>query len=168
MKPSPEAYPGFFQNYISLVPEDNLMNAFENQNKEIEEFFKSITEDKSQFAYASGKWTIKELLQHVIDTERVFAYRALVFARKDKVTLPGFEENDYATNSQGNARTWQNLCNEFDVLHKSTEFLFQNFNTEALEQIGNVSNYKITVAGIGFTLIGHFYHHKKIIEQRYF
>ena len=91
------------------MPENDLTSAFKNQAAGIEVFLKTITEEKSVYAYAEGKWTIKEMLQHITDTERIFCYRALCFARGEKINLPGFEENDYAVNSHANRRNWESL-----------------------------------------------------------
>src|ERR1700733_5784478 len=98
-KPSPTSYPGYFQKYIDQVPEQDLHEAFANQDRVMQHFLSSISEEQSNHFYAEGKWTIKEILQHIIDTERIFNYRALCFSRKEAASLPGFEENDYAANS---------------------------------------------------------------------
>ena len=166
-KPSPTDYPGFFQNYIAEVPEEDLQDAFNKQSPVINMFLSSISKERSNFSYAPGKWTIKEVLQHLIDTERIFSYRALCFARGEKVSLPGFEEKDYAANSNANARTWQSLGNEFLIVRQATHLLFNSFAPEILAKEGTANNARNTVEGLGFTLIGHFYHHKKIIAERY-
>lgn len=166
-KPSPTSYPGYFQRYIDQVPEEDMLTAFDVQSGIAENFLVSISEEKSLHAYAEGKWTIKEILQHIIDAERIFAYRALSFARKDSTPLPGFEENDYAANSNANRRTWKSLIEEFIVVRKSTELLFKSFTAEALASSGTANNNLTSVAGIGFITLGHFYHHKKVITERY-
>ena len=97
-KPSPTNYPGYFQKYIDQVTETDFSTALQNQSAGLEQFLQSISEEKSMFAYAEGKWTIKEMLLHMSDTERIFCYRALCFARGEKTNLPGFDENDYAAN----------------------------------------------------------------------
>ena len=166
-KPSPTSYPGYFQKYIDQVPEQDLFIAFDNQLSVIGGFLTSITEEKSKHAYGEGKWTLKELLQHMTDTERIFNYRALCFARGETASLPGFEENDYAAHSNANNRTWQSLVDEFLAVRHSTELLFRSFSPEALATSGTANNNAITVASIGFISLGHFYHHKKVIEERY-
>ena len=166
-KPSPTSYPGYFQKYIDQVPEQDLHEAFANQDSVMQHFLSSISEERSMHAYAEGKWTIKEVLQHMIDTERIFNYRALCFARKEAASLPGFEENDYAANSNANARTWQSLVGEFLALRLGTEMLYNSFNDEMLATAGKANNNEVTVGSIGFISIGHFYHHKKVIEERY-
>ena len=114
-----------------------------------------------------GKWSIKEILQHVIDAERVFAYRSLTFARKDNNTLPSFDEKDYAANSNGNNRAWHELVEEFKALRKSTELLFNSFTKENLNAIGKASDYTITVLALGYIIVGHVAHHINIIRERY-
>lgn len=166
-KPSPASYPGYFQRYIDQVAEEDLQTAFLNQSTLIRSFFQGITEEKSNYAYAEGKWTIKEVLQHITDTERIFSYRALAFARGEKANLPGFEENDYAANSNANTQPWQQLIEELVVVRRSTELLFKSFTEDMLLRDGTANNNRISVAGIGFILAGHFNHHKKIIEERY-
>lgn len=166
-KPSPTGYPVYYQRYIDQVPEEDLFTAFDKQLPVIGSFLASVNEEKSAYAYAEGKWTIKELLQHVIDAERIFDYRALSFARKETKALPGWEENDYAANSNANGRTWKSLVDEYLSLRTSTESLFKSFTSEALAAGGTANNNPITVASIGFIIVGHFYHHKKIMEERY-
>ncbi len=166
-KPSPTSYPGYFQKYIDQVPEQELFTAFDKQLPVIGSFLSSITEEKSLYTYAEGKWTIKELLQHITDTERIFNYRALCFARGEKTSLPGFEENDYAAHSNANERTWQSLVDEFLAVRHSTELLYRSFTPGALSASGTANNNAITVASMGFIALGHFYHHKKVMEERY-
>jgi uncharacterized damage-inducible protein DinB len=166
-KPSPTNYPGYFQRYIDQVPETDMMTAFTNQTAELESFLSTISEERSLYAYAEGKWTIKELLQHIIDAERIFCFRALCFARGEKTSLPGFEENDYAANSHANERKWDSLVKEFLVVRQATELLFNSFPAEALEIIGIANNNPTSVSSIGFIIIGHYYHHKKVLLEKY-
>ena len=166
-KPSPGSYPVYFQRYIDMVQEDDLIAGFKKQLPIIEGFLSSINEEKSKYAYAEGKWTLKEMLQHITDAERIFNYRALCFARKEKGPLPGFEENDYAANSNANERTWQSLAEEFLIVRDSTSLLFESFTPDALSSTGTSNNNLVSVAALGFITAGHFYHHKKIVEERY-
>ena len=166
-KPSPNSYPVYFQRYIDQVPEEDLFIAFKNQAPIIRDFLATITEEKSFHFYAADKWTLKELLQHMIDTERVFNYRALSFARKEKASLPGFEENAYAASSNANSRTWQSMLDEFIIVRESTTLLFNSFSEEALQTSGIANDHHTSVMAVGFILLGHFYHHKKVIEERY-
>ena len=166
-KPSPASYAVYFQRYIDLVPETDLVAAFKNQTAGVEDFLKTITEEKSAYAYAEGKWSIKELLQHVIDAERIFNYRALCFARGEKANLPGFEEDDYAANSYANSRSWKSLTEEFIAVRKSTVLLFESFSEKVINNAGLSNNNPNTVDSLGFITVGHYYHHKKILQERY-
>lgn len=159
--------PGHFQVYINQVKEKELAAAFTSQSVVIKNFLSNITEAQSMIAYQEGKWTLRELMQHVIDTERILAYRAMSFARKERASLPGFDENEYSEASNGNSRTWESLVAEFVALRRSTLFLFDSFNAEMLASVGVANNNTMSVEALGFTLIGHFYHHKKIMEERY-
>ena len=166
-KPIEGTYASYFNVYIHKVAEDDLTTAFKNQLPVIKQLLDSVSEEKSLYAYDTGKWTLREVLQHIIDTERIFSYRALCIARKESGALPGFDENDYSKNSNANRRTWAQLCEEFYAVRKTTEMLFESFTPEALEYAGVASNNPATVKSIGFTLIGHVNHHKQIIEERY-
>jgi uncharacterized damage-inducible protein DinB len=166
-KPLPGTHPSFFQRYIDQVPEEDLQTAFANQLPAFIQLLQSITEEKAAYAYAPGKWTIKELLLHMTDTERVFAFRSLCFARKETASLPGFDENIYAANSNANNRSWQSLIEEFTAVRKTTEILFSSFSEEALSNSGTANNNPATALSMGFTAIGHVYHHTKILKERY-
>ncbi len=159
--------PHFYHNYINLVKEDELMNAFEANTKSFVSFLETIPADKINHRYADEKWSIKEVIQHMIDAERVFSYRALRFARKDSTHLPGFNENLFARNSKADQRKWDDLIEEFSAVRKSTEMLFNSFGEEELESEGITNDASIYVRAIGFICVGHCYHHKKIIEERY-
>ena len=166
-KPVQGTYPAYFEKYIGYVQENDLGEAFKNQHEIMANFFESISEEKSGHAYAEGKWTLKELLQHIIDTERIFNFRSLAFSRKEQASLPGFDEKVYADNSYANERSWKSLVDEFKVVRKSTEMLFESFTTDMLNQSGLANNNPTTVNAMGFISIGHLYHHKNIIETRY-
>lgn len=160
-------YPSNLQNYFEEAGEDDLNTAFQKQAADAETLFQSISEDQSKTKYAAGKWTIKEVLQHLIDTERIFAYRALAFARKDDNILPSFDENGYAANSNANDRAWNDLISEFTAVRITTEYLYNSFSVDALNEIGKASNYTTGVTTLGFVIIGHVNHHLKIIKERY-
>ena len=166
-KPIAADYPEYFGKYINQVAEEDLTEAFKNQFPKIEHLLRSINEEKAGYAYAPGKWTLKELLQHIIDAERIFNYRALCFARKETTSLPSFDENLYAGNSNANARSWKSLSNEFIDVRRSTEDLFKSFSNEMLQQKGTANNNAITVLSLGFITVGHVTHHIKVIEERY-
>ncbi|HUS00682.1 MAG TPA: DinB family protein [Chitinophagaceae bacterium] len=166
-KPIAADYPEYFGRYISQVSEEDLYEAFKIQFPKIESFLHSIDEEKANFAYAPGKWTLKELLQHLIDAERIFDYRALCFARKEAINLPSFDENLYAENSGANERNWKSLSNEFINARITTQDLFKSFSDEMLQLKGTANNNSISVHSIGYTLIGHVYHHLKVVQEKY-
>lgn len=167
MRPNPDRVVSYFHGYMALVPEDDLLEAFDNQSASFIRFLQTIPADKHDFAYAPGKWTLKEVLQHIIDAERIFGYRALRFARLDPTPLPGFDENLYVQNAKSQNRTWDKLVEEFQVLRRSSQLLFQSFDAEQLEAGGIASNGPTYVLGIGYILIGHTLHHQKIMKERY-
>lgn len=160
-------YPENFQRYVDEVKEDNLKAALQNQTPAAEIFLQSIGEELSKRKYAEGKWTIKEVLQHIIDAERIFAYRALAFARRDTNVLPSFDENEYAVNSNANDRSWLDLVDEFSSVRKSTMSLYNSFSSDAMNAIGKASDYTIGVSTLGFVIAGHVNHHIRIIQERY-
>lgn len=157
----------FYHKYIGLVKEDELTNAFDRYTAEIESFLEGITEDKIDYRYAEGKWSVKEVLQHMIDAERVFSLRALWLARKDVSPQPGFDENRWVENANISTRQWEGLLEEFKTVRKSTIQLFNSFDQQALEASGIINDAPAYVLGIGFLLIGHSLHHQKIIGERY-
>ena len=166
-KPIQGSFPPFFSTYTAKVKEDDLAAAFKNQQEFVNSFFDSIPKDKQDFAYAAGKWTLKEMLQHIIDTERIFAYRALCIARKEKQSLPGFDENVYAQNSYAATRNWQSLVAELKLVRQTTLILFESFSPETLQESGLANNNPMTVNAIGFITVGHLYHHIEVIKERY-
>lgn len=159
--------PAFYHNYINNVREPNLVKAFQEHQADLISFLKSIPEEKWDYRYAEGKWTVKEMVQHIIDGERIFAYRALRFARKDKTELPGFEENDYAAASRADKRAVRDLLEELEAVQKTSLLLFRSFDEEQLEESGIANGSEVYVKAIGFIIIGHALHHKRILTERY-
>lgn len=157
----------FFHNYIRQVPQDDVHAAIKELGADFINVLKSVPPDKQEYAYAKGKWTLKEVVQHIIDAERIFIYRALCFARKEQQSLPGFEENEYAANSKANSRNWNDLIEEFTFVRKSTEILYQSFDREQLESDGLANSKPMYVLGLGFIIAGHCQHHLNIIKERY-
>ena len=165
--PSPTNVAGYFKRYTDLVEEEDLATAFKNQSQMVTNLLSSIDEQKSTYAYAPGKWTLKEMLQHLIDAERIFSYRAVCFARKELQTLPGFDENEYAEYSLANNRSWDNLVEEFWAVRRSCILLFESFTAEMLSNTGKAGNNELSAEQLGFIIVGHVNHHCKIIRERY-
>jgi hypothetical protein len=157
----------FYQNYIKLAPDENVLKGLERNTKNFRRLLKKIPRKKIDKAYAEGKWTIKELLQHMIDAERVFAYRAITFARKDKTQLPSFDENTWAAQSMASQRDWKEMVTEFKLLRGSTVSMFASFDDSQLRSIGTASGKEINVLALGYILAGHVEHHINIIKERY-
>jgi hypothetical protein len=166
-RPELSRVPEWYHGYIKKVQEDNLAGAFYAQSAAFVKFLERLPKAKQDYRYKDDKWTVKEVLQHIIDAERIFAYRALRFARKDATPLPGFDENEYAQNANVSNRSWNEIVAEFSALRKSTELMFASFNEEELQSSGIASQKPVYVLGIGFIIIGHTAHHWDIIKERY-
>ncbi len=162
--------PKFYDRYIQLVPEN--MDILKALKEEFGENYIHANifeyERLGDKVYEPGKWTLKHILQHAIDTERIFAYRALRLARFDATPLPGYEENQYAENSRAQNRKLMDLIYEFVAVRKSTTALFKSFDNEQLLSSGQVSGIDNNVLAIGFSIVGHWIHHKNVIIERYF
>ena len=167
MRPDLSRVPEFYHNYINQVKEDDLMTAFANQTPALINFLASIPKEKYDHAYAPGKWTVKEVLQHLIDGERIFCYRALRFARKDPTPLPGFDENLFAETAKADKREWNDLVEELKAVRRSSELLFGSFDNEQLNASGVSNNHSNYVLGFGYITVGHTLHHMKVISERY-
>lgn len=167
MRPDLSRVGSWYHGYINQVKEDDLLEAFMHGSTGFLRFLDTIPADKYDYRYAEEKWTIREVLQHVIDAERVFAYRALRFSRKDSTPLHGFDENSFVANSEASRRTWADLVEEFNVTRRSSELLFRSFSEEQLEADGVSSNSPNYVRALGYILIGHALHHENIIRERY-
>ncbi|TYA58927.1 DinB family protein [Formosa maritima] len=160
-------YADYYANYIKKAGNQDIISGLESSLNNTMSFFKSIPEEKLEFRYEIGKWTIKDIIQHLIDAERVFAYRALRFARKDNTPLPGFEENDYTIAANANKRSREELLKEYQAVRESTIMLFKNFDEDTLKLVGIASNSNMSVRAIGFVIIGHETHHCDVIKSRY-
>lgn len=166
-RPQPGDFAPYHTGYLNLVEADDLHTAIQKYSPVLLEFFNNLPEDKMDYRYAEGKWSVKELLQHVIDAERIFACRVLRIARHDKTPLPSFEENDYAANSEAGRRDRDSLLNEFKAVRISTDLLLQSFSPDQLQQKSVVSNHLLTANTIGYIIFGHLLHHKNILQERY-
>ncbi|MBE0393614.1 DinB family protein [Flavobacterium sp. PL002] len=160
-------YAPYFEGYVQAAKQADLIEELEICLHDFIRFVQNIPMDKFDYRYAEGKWTIKEIIQHLIDTERIFAYRALRISRNDQTPLPGFEENDYVANSNANERNLQGLLTEMAVVRQATLSLFKSFSKEQLLRTGIASNNAVSVRAIGFITIGHQKHHQQIYQERY-
>lgn len=166
--PQKHEYPPFYQPYIDILDSTlGVIDLLELSLEQFEELFYAIDESKQEYRYAAGKWTIKELVQHLIDTERVFIYRALRLSRNDQTALPGFDENMYVSNYQSNKRNYTSLLDEFCLLRRSNILMIKDFNEIEFSRKGIVSDLPITVNAIAHICSGHVFHHLKIVKERY-
>ena len=167
-KPKDGEFPPYAIMYIKLLPDDGLLLKHLKENfDKTKEFILSLPEEKLTYRYTKNKWTIKEILVHIIDDERIYAYRALCFARNDKTELPGFEQDDYATFSNANERSIENILNEYEAVRNATITLFEGFDETALLREGIANKNKATVRALGYHLAGHELHHINIIKEKY-
>lgn len=165
-RPQVNEYAIFYKKYIDTVS-DNVIAELQHQASSFTSFLKEISSGKASYSYADGKWTVKELVGHVIDTERIMAYRMLTIARNDKTALPGFEENDYVKNAHFSERTLVSLADEFAVLRSANMYLIKSFNEEEINRKGIANNSPISVLSLIYILAGHLNHHRAIIQERY-
>lgn len=166
-RPDLQKVPAHLHEEINLVEQDNLNEAFSRHADAIS-FLRSIPEEKWNYRYAEGKWSIRQVVQHIIDGERIFCNRALVIARKDKTTtLVSFDQDEYELTSKADNRTKDDLVSELAALQQSSIRFFGSFDDEQLQTRGTVGNYTIDVNALGFVVIGHTIHHLKLIRERY-
>jgi len=162
-----ETIPPFYKNYVKQLEDSDLLTALRISGFRMMEMVHSIPEKKNDYRYAEGKWSIRELLCHLQDAERIFAYRALRFARNDKTQLPGWEENDYAPQANADGRSLKKIADEMQHLRSSTIDLFESFTEEMLVRKGVANKNEVSVAAIGFIIAGHETHHRGILKERY-
>jgi uncharacterized damage-inducible protein DinB len=157
----------YVQRYLDLIPSENWLEELKKSGEKTVEIYSNLTNEQSLFAYAEGKWTMKELLLHLSDTERIFQYRILAFARGDKNELPGFDEELYADQSFANERSLESLLEEYKLIRKSSQILLDTLNPSVLHNIGTANGNQISAETIGKLIVGHNVHHLNIIEERY-
>lgn len=160
-------YNNYYQPYIDILGETDLLDGLKTGLVSLVNFITALPDDKMEFAYAPKKWSIAEALVHLIDTERIFQYRALRFSRNDKTPLPGFDQDIFVAKSRANAKGKTAIINEFKAVRVGTIALFESLNDEELMRFGVASGSKMSVRALGFLMCGHLKHHKKIIESRY-
>lgn len=160
-------YNSYYQPYIDVLGEVELMDLLRNQSRNFPEFIQAIPDSQWQYRYGLDKWTVAEVLVHLLDAERVFQYRALRIARGDSTPLPGFDENAYVPNSHANDRSKDSVIEEYRAVRSSTIQLFASFGPEVLRMRGTASNSPVSVGALGFLIAGHQKHHRNIIRERY-
>ncbi len=167
LRPNLDTVPTFYRRYVEHVKDFDMIHILEHSNRQLITLTRSIPEEKGEYRYAHEKWSIKELLCHMMDAERIFGYRALRFARNDSTPLEGFEENDYAPEANAHGRSIQQLADEMERLRKSTIDLFMSFTPVMLSRKGSANNTEISVLNLGYIIPGHETHHRLILQERY-
>ena len=166
-RPDKNEYAPFYEGYINDVIGNDPFRNLENQYQEIQSILQSLPEEEANYAYSEGKWTVKEVLGHMIDTERIMSYRALCISRKEKQSLPGFEQDDYVKEANFKERTITNLLEDYRTVRKSTISLFKSFTENMYNQRGSANNKDVTVLALLYIIAGHEMHHLKILKEKY-
>ncbi|MFL5765498.1 MAG: DinB family protein [Bacteroidia bacterium] len=166
-RPQPNEYPAFYKHYVDNVSTDNIIKVLRNQVLDIQAMISTIPEELEDHAYAPGKWTIKQIIGHIIDTERVLGYRAMRFARKDKTPLPGYDENYYVANAGFEKQTLYQLGHEFAIVREANLALFKVWDEEALSQMGVANGLDVSVRAMLYMIAGHAIHHMNVIKTKY-
>ncbi|PIB35136.1 hypothetical protein BFP72_06870 [Reichenbachiella sp. 5M10] len=167
-KPEKSEYNEFYQGYVDYTfHESDILGYLKAQRDEVMSLYESLPEEKLDHAYAEGKWTVEQLLRHIIDTERVFGYRAMCIARGDRTDLPGFDENDYVDQSDDSRNTRQDMLTEFIQVRNANMSMILNFSKEMLATVGNSNESPTSVRAIVYILGGHLAHHLTILKERY-
>jgi uncharacterized damage-inducible protein DinB len=167
-RPDTHEYAPYYETYISLVPGSDVLSVLEAQRVQMVRLFAGRSERDGNFRYAPGKWTVKEVIGHVNDTERIFAYRAVRIARGDQTPLPGFEQDDYVRNGAFGDRSLADLVEEFAAVRSASIAFFRSLNEEAWRRRGVANQKEVTVRALAFITAGHQMHHRGILEERYF
>ena len=166
-RPDPSEYAPYYGKYIEKVPDGPIVDVLRTQILGTLELLRSLPESKGDHIYAPGKWSIKQVVGHVTDGERVFAYRALRFGRGDATQLPGFEQDDYARAGGFPARSLRHLSDELEAVRRATVLLFEGFGEEDWLRRGTASSNPVSVRGLAYIIAGHELHHVKILRERY-
>lgn len=167
MRPQKQDYIAYFEHYINLVSERDIISALKNNLQSSLHFLKFIPSNKFDYQYAPHKWTIKEVLNHIIDTERVFSYRALCFSRGETQVLPGFDENVYAAHTDLSKVAFEDLVMEFDIVRQATILQFSHLSSDKLLLKGKSAAGENNVLSLGFMIAGHTQHHINVVKERY-
>ena len=167
--PQPQSgeYSPYYDRYLAAVPEGDVFQLLERGVEKLAILLDDLTEEQSGYRYAADKWTIKEVVVHMIDVERVFAYRALRFSRNDETPLPGFEQDDYVREGNADERTLRDLLHEYRAVRAATLALFRGMNDVMLERRGVANGAEMTVRAVPWIIVGHERHHVEILKQRY-
>ncbi len=166
-RPGADEYPEWVKGYIATVPTDDPLAILKSSHEDTRSQLLKLSEEQLNYRYQPGKWTIKEILGHIIDTERIMSYRALRFARHDTTELPGFDQDPYVEHAKAPQRTLPDLLREYSAVRQATIELFRSFDEETLQQVGIANQRRLSVRSLAYTIAGHELHHWNIIRERY-
>ena len=166
-RPDAAEYPAWYGAYVACVPDGDIVTVLRRGGEELASALGAIPESSGGHRYADDKWTVRTLLGHMVDAERIFAYRALRIARGDTTPLPGFEENDFARTAGSDARTVADIVSELFVVRDGTVRLFQSFPDDAWVRSGTVNNGQVSVRALAYIIAGHATHHRSVLKDRY-
>ncbi len=166
-RPIESEYPEFYHTYIKLIPDGDVYEFLEKQKRLFIGLIDSIPEDKLLYRYEEGKWTIKQVVGHIIDTERIMAYRALAFSRGERQAIPGFNENDYVEKGAFNQKEITNLIDEYLKIREANLSMIKNFDEQMMVRKGNANDFWFSVRSLIFIIAGHAEHHMNVIKSRY-
>jgi len=167
LRPQTGEYASYFERYISLVPGNDILAAFEEQSRQMLLLLSGRTDADGDFRYAPDKWTLKEVLGHMNDTERIMGYRALRIARGDATPMEGFEQDDYVRNGSWGQRPLTDAIEDYVAIRRATVSLFRNLDEPAWTRRGVANKNEVTVRALAYTIAGHELHHRKILEEKY-
>ncbi|MFE1245723.1 DinB family protein [Fictibacillus sp. NPDC058756] len=165
--PSAYEYADYYASYVKLVPPGDIIQILRDQMKETVALLNTLTEPQSEYRYAEGKWSIKEVIGHITDTERIMSYRLLSIARGEKATLPGYDENEYVAEANFDKQSLKDLQDHFACVRQSTIHLIKSLSDESLSRRGTANNSEVTAQALITIMAGHELHHRKIIQERY-
>ena len=165
-RPDKTEYAPYYERYVSLVTGD-VADVLGSQTTRLQDMITGMPEEKGEFRYADGKWSVKELLSHLIDGERMFAYRVLRISRGDETPIEGFEQDGYIENAHSNHRSFAEILEEFSLLRRANMILFKNLTDEDWSRLGTASDAKVSVRALAYIMAGHIEHHLGILKERY-
>jgi hypothetical protein len=166
-RPAPTEHIPYYEHYISLVPGDHVLTVLEEQLAEVREFVASVPEDRESYRYAPGKWSLREALCHVVDTERILAYRACCIARGETQVLTGYDQDAYVANSEADRRSLRELVDELEHQRRANLVMFRGLSDEASQRMGVANNDPVSVRALAYIMAGHVTHHLRIFRERY-
>jgi len=166
-RPEADEYASFYETYVSLVPEGEVVETLRRQSEEVSALLAGIAEERAAYAYAPGKWSIKQVVGHVIDAERIFSYRAMAIARGERAALPGMDQDEYMAGADFDARTLADLAEEFSHLRRSNVLMLRGLSATAWSRRGTASGHEVTVRALAYIIAGHAAHHLQVLRTRY-